>query len=218
MQHEVSIAVAAVVLLATGRAEAGPITPRSVKADTLPKGVTFRGESVLAAHAFDDRNGTNYIVFSAKFSQRPGGESGMTRSAMLFVEDWVVPTKGTPRNLLPVRDLETDCEMGDLTAKFHDAAFSVTDLDRDGVAEVTFGYELACRSDVSPATYKLVLLENGKKFILRGETKIRAYGDEPAGGTFTADPDETRWPVMFLAHAKLLWAQTAGDLEIPPKP
>jgi hypothetical protein len=117
---------------------------------------------------------------------------------------------------LPVRDLVTDCEMGAVTAAFHDAAFAVTDLDHDGLAEITFGYELACRSDVSPATYKLLVIENGAKYILRGQTRIPA-GDGPAGGAFTADPAEAKWPAAFLAHAKDRWAKTSGDLEMPPR-
>jgi hypothetical protein len=35
---------------------------------------------------------------------------------------------------------------------------------------VTFAYTLACRSDVSPVTFKLLMLENGRKYIVRGES------------------------------------------------
>ncbi|NVB77945.1 MAG: hypothetical protein HOV81_06075 [Kofleriaceae bacterium] len=172
-----------------------------MKATDLPKGVTVRG-TFQSGVRFTDRNGTNYLLFSKKAG---------VQSAMLFVEDWVVPAKKTPRNLLPVRDFVEDCEMGGVSAVFHDAARSVTDLDGDGIAEVTFAYELACRSDVSPATYKLLLLENGKKFILRGETTVDP-GDGIMGGTFTADPDESKWPAAFLRHAKQLWTSTSADI------
>ncbi|HEY6032869.1 MAG TPA: hypothetical protein VIV58_01380, partial [Kofleriaceae bacterium] len=121
-----------------------------VKASDLPAGVTVRGD-FQSGVKFTDKNGTNYLLF---------GRSADTKrnSAMVFVEDWVVPAKGAPRNLLPVRDLVEPCEMGGVTAAFHDAARAITDLDGDGIAEVTFAYELACRSDVSPATYKLLVL------------------------------------------------------------
>jgi hypothetical protein len=170
-----------------------------VKASELPKGVTVRGE-FQSGVTFVDKSGTNYLLFSKK-------------AAMLFVEDWVVPAKGPPRNLLPVRDFVDDCEMGGVSAIFHDAARTVTDLDGDGIAEVTFAYELACRSDVSPGTYKLLLLENGKKYILRGETVVDP-GDGAMGGAFTAEPREAKWPAAFLRHAKQLWSSTSADIGI----
>lgn len=169
----------------------------------LPAGVTVRGE-LQSGVKFTDRNGTNYLLFSKKAA---------VQSAMLFVEDWVVPAKGAPRNLLPVRDFVEDCEMGGVSAAFHDAARTVTDLDHDGIAEVTFAYELACRSDVSPATYKLLLLENGRKYILRGETTVDP-GDGIMGGTFTADPRPARWPATFLKHARKLWTATSADMGV----
>ena len=193
------------LLLTLPLAGVGDAAPKptivSVQASDLPEGVTVRGD-FLRGVKFTDKNGTNYVLFSKK---------AKVQSASLFVEDWVVPKKGAPRNLLPVRDFVTTCEMGGVSALFHDAALSVTDLDEDGIAEVTFAYELACRSDVSPATYKLLLLENGKKYILRGETTVDP-GDGLMGGTFIADPVEAKWPAAFLRHAKELWANTAADL------
>lgn len=174
-----------------------------VKASELPAGVTVRG-TFQSGVTFADKNGTNYLLFGRSTDTKKN-------SAMVFVEDWVVPAKGAPRNLLPVRDLVEPCEMGGVTATFHDAARTITDLDGDGIAEVTFAYELACRSDVSPATYKLLVLENGKKYILRGQTTVDP-GDGAIGGTFTAEPAEAKWPAAFLGHAKKLWASTAADL------
>ena len=179
------------------------IKSTAVKATDLPAGVKVRG-GFLSGVKFTDKNGTNYLLF---------GRSADTKknSAMLFVEDWVVPAKGPPRNLLPVRDFVEPCEMGGVTARFHDAARMITDLDGDGIAEVTFAYELSCRSDVSPGTYKLLVLENGTKYILRGETTVD-LGDSIMGGKFTADPAESKWPAAFLRHAKQVWARTAVDL------
>jgi len=181
---------------------ASEIRSSAVKARDLPAGVTVRGE-FHSGIKFADANGTNYLLFSRKTARQ---------SAMLFVEDWVVPAKGAPRNLLPVRDLVEDCEMGGVSALFHDAARGVTDLDGDGIAEVTFAYEVACRSDVSPATYKLLVLEDGKKYILRGETTVDPGDGVIMGGKFTAEPSESRWPAEFLRHAKRVWATTSGDL------
>jgi hypothetical protein len=174
-----------------------------VKAADLPSGVTVRGE-LQSGLKFTDKNGTNYLLFGRAFDKKQN-------SWTLYVEDWVVPAKGAPKNLLPVRDFtEAGCPLAP-SARFHDAARAVTDLDGDGIAEVTFAYELACRSDVSPSTYKLLLLEGGTKYILRGETTVDP-GDGVIGGKFTADPEEAKWPAPFLAAAKRLWDATKKDL------
>ena len=200
--HQLCWQLLALVCLARAVRADPEIKSTAVKAADLPPGVTVRGhfESGLT---FRDRNGTNYLLFGRSTDVKKN-------SAMLFVEDWVVPAKGAPRNLLPVRDFVAPCEMGGVTASFHDAARTITDLDGDGIAEVTFAYELSCRSDVSPGTYKLLVLENGRKYILRGETTVDP-GDGVMGGTFTADPVESKWPAAFLRHAKKVWAATAAD-------
>jgi len=124
----------------------------------------------------------------------------------------VLAPKKKARTLLPARDLVEDCPL-DLVATFVDGAFGVTDLDADGIAEVTYGYQLACRGDVSSATYKLLLVENGKKFILRGESRIR-LDDAPSGGEFKPEPVASKWPRPFHERATKLWQATADDVEI----
>jgi hypothetical protein len=104
--------------------------------------------------------------------------------------------------------------MGATLAKFADKAFTVTDLDGDGFAEITYGYQLACRSDVSTATYKLLLAENGKKHILRGHTRI-AHEELPEEGTFTPEPDAKKWAKGFFDHAVEVWKATDADLDDP---
>ena len=107
-----------------------------VKATDLPAGVTVRGE-FQSGVKFTDKNGTNYLLFGRSVDHKQN-------SAMVFVEDWVVPAKGSPRNLLPVRDLVEPCEMGGVTATFHDAARAITDLDGDGITDLRIdgGHEL----------------------------------------------------------------------------
>ncbi|MFT3695988.1 MAG: hypothetical protein QM831_22820 [Kofleriaceae bacterium] len=196
------------LLVGTASADGKKIDTTPVKAKELPAGVTFRGDFISAVK-FDDKNGTNYIVFGG-ISR---AQAVKTQQNALYVEDWVVPAKGSPRNLLPVRDFVEKCEMGDNNARFHDAAFSVTDLDKNGIAEVTFAYELSCKSDVSPSTYKLLVLENGTKYILRGETTVDP-GDGVIGGKFTPDPDKAKWPAAFLTHATSTWTATSKDLGV----
>jgi hypothetical protein len=208
----------AVLGLSSATAAADPtIETKSLNAVDLPRGVSARGDTFISAVSFVDKNGTNYVVLSSHASQKSVRDVGPSYSNYLYVDPWVVPARGKPRNLLAVRDMVVDCVMGDASARFHDDAFTVTDLNGNGIAEITFGYELAnCRSDVRPATYKLLLLENGTKYILRGETRTPGP-DGKIGGVFTPDPVAAKWPRVFLAHVEELWNRTADDLALPPR-
>lgn len=61
----------------------------------------------------------------------------------------------------------------------------LTDIDQDNIGEIIFGYRLACRSDVSPSTQKVVLFELGDKYMLRGTSMTMGEGgDYEAGEEF----------------------------------
>lgn len=66
-----------------------------------------------------------------------------------------------------LNDEEKSCPF-DITCAFIENSTTITDLDKDGFAEVKLQYSLACRSDVSPATMKIMIYENGEKYSLSG--------------------------------------------------
>ncbi|HMG52814.1 MAG TPA: hypothetical protein VK601_05025, partial [Kofleriaceae bacterium] len=182
-----------------------------------PTGVTTPGNNIETSVRFFDKNGANYVVMSSR--EAPDGDpAAPSRAAYLYVDDWIAPRSGPPRSPLPIGDMVASCTSGTLAAKFHEAAFEITDLDHDGIAEITFGYELSCRSETVPGAYKLIVLEDGAQYMLRGETRIDSGGvlARPGGG-FEPDPPAAQWPPGFLDHAKQLWQRTADDLELPPR-
>lgn len=215
MVRAVLVVPALLVTSAALAAPAKPIASSAITRDQLPDGAVVRGATLERALTYRDKRGTHYVVMSATDTPGKGDRVGPSRA--IFVDDWLVAGTAKPRSLLPIRDFVTDCQMGGVNAHFHDAATSITDLDQDGTAELTIAYELSCRSDVSPATYKLLLTTNGAKYILRGQTRVDgASAGLLDGGAFTPDPAAARWPAAFLAHAKSVWSTTADDLESPP--
>jgi hypothetical protein len=197
-----------IVLSALARTAAADAPKLAPVKGALPAGVK-PSAALEDAETFTDKNGTNYVVFSAKREKQ---------TVELFVDHYVVPAGGKAKLLRNVKELVEECEE-DLTAQFHPAALGVTDLDGDGYAEITFAYEVGCRGDVSPDDYKLLLLENGDKYILRGTTVIDThdYANADAGGEFKPDPAKGKWPAAFYKRATELWKQTSADLAIPPK-
>ncbi|NVB80849.1 MAG: hypothetical protein HOV81_20800 [Kofleriaceae bacterium] len=199
-----------VLSLVSATAAAGEIAVTNVK--DLPTDLKARGAKVERAVTFSDKNGTNYVAFSSTDSEKPDSGMGPERKRVLFIDHWAVAKGKKARTLLPARDFVETCPL-DLVAKFVDGAFGVTDLDADGLAEVTYGYQLACRGDVSSATYKLLVVENGKKYIFRGTSRL-PVDDAPPGGEFTPEPAEAKWPRAFYKHAAALWKATADDVEM----
>jgi hypothetical protein len=77
-------------------------------------------------------------------------------------------------------------------------------LDKDSFAEIAFMYKLGCRSDVSYDVLKLILLENGEKYAIRGETLI-SLNNEKYGGKKEIDKSFNNAPQEFLNFANELW-------------
>ncbi|HKE16655.1 MAG TPA: hypothetical protein VKB80_17400 [Kofleriaceae bacterium] len=153
---------------------------------------------VVAGIRFSDRNGANVVVLVHQVEE--GGDRNNRRLwAYHYVE-----AAGKRRVLRTVRDKEENCEL-DNAARFVDGSLAVTDLDGDGLGEITFAYDLGCMSDVSPKGRKVVVLENGEKWILRGESRVDPGGGKPVGGDFTSDPPQQKWPKTLHDHATDVW-------------
>jgi hypothetical protein len=101
-----------------------------------------------------------------------------------------------------LEDHERGCVF-DLEADFVPGAVTITDLDADGEAEVTFQYTLQCTSDVSPATRKLILREGKDKYAIRGTDRSPHF--DPAYVTRRPDAAFDKAPPAFLKHALAQW-------------
>lgn len=75
-----------------------------------------------------------------------------------------------------------NCPELDFDVGFFDKKLSITDLDHNGVAEVIIPYHTFCGGSVDPSTIKIILIKNGEKFAIRGNSKILIEGEEPYGG------------------------------------
>jgi hypothetical protein len=151
---------------------------------------------------FEDQNGANVVVL---VHQIEGGGSGGPNSRRLWAFHYI-DEGGKRRMLRKLADKEENCEL-DNAAGWVDGSLQISDVDRDGLGEVTFAYDLGCRGDVSPKTRKLVVLEDGKKWILRGESRVDVGGGEKVGGAFVADPAATKWPKKVHEHAVAAWGR-----------
>ena len=145
---------------------------------------------IVTKRIWQDSNSDNIALFTQKENE-------------LFVYHFV-SNSDSIKLLRRIYDFEEDCDF-DLTLEFIENSIGITDLDNNNFGEITFAYKKACISDVSPKDLKLIMLENGNKFIIRGQTLVD-LGDVKIGGDKNIDPSFENAPDNFLPHANKLWA------------
>jgi hypothetical protein len=175
-----------------------PKTTRLGK-EQLPAGLKPLSTLVVALR-WSDAAGDNVAAFSRSSDEKKG-------DARLQVELWSgkAGQGGVVRTL---KDAVLHCEF-DLRAEFLEEALGVTDLDADGLGELTFAYRTTCTSDVSPFSLKLFLLEQRAKYGLRGSSIVDVGGGEKVGGEKVGDPALRKLP-QFARHLEAVWLRVVA--------
>jgi hypothetical protein len=98
-----------------------------------------------------------------------------------------------------------DCTQ-DVICAFYENQLSVTDLDSNGLAEVTLVYALGCKgTDVVPEKM-LVLLEANRKYTLKGTVPSLVHSDSTQG-IITHDTAFAAAPAVFRSFARDYWSR-----------
>lgn len=77
----------------------------------------------------------------------------------------------------------SDCPEMDIAGDFLYKYVTVTDLDKNGHAEVTLPYHMFCGTGVDPHSLKVIMRDGDNKYAVRGESLIK----EPSGLSFGGD-------------------------------
>lgn len=99
------------------------------------------------------------------------------------------------------------CGPLDVMAMFHKKGFTVTDVDKNGWAEITLTYFHYCRSDVSPADLTLRVIEQDKFYEMHGTAELR-MGKEKDAFVMKATRKEgsfAKAPATFKDHIDQIW-------------
>lgn len=73
----------------------------------------------------------------------------------------------------------------DWYAGFIPHATTITDIDGNGITEVSIPYVLICRGGVDPGTMKIIMYEGNNKYAVRGKTMILCDSEYAEGGAYT---------------------------------
>lgn len=177
------------------------------KMDTahLPGQLKYSGH-IIHSLKWTDSLGVNYFLTTETGESVTIDKDGneFTR-AELFAYHYIL--KGDSLHLLwKIYDFNKDCEF-DVSVKYIDKACKITDLDKNGIAEVWVMYETQCTSDVSPSPTKIIMYEGTKKYAVRGESKVKISEKDYIGGQYTLDENFKNGNSLFRQFAIALWKQ-----------
>jgi len=163
----------------------------------LPKSVNFKGK-VINAIKYIDKDGEQLVITTEDRSQNENFKSADLYAYHYNLKDnkFMFTWK--------VHDFVADCSL-DLTASFLPGTFAVTDLNKNGKAEVWLMYQTACRGDVSPIIMKIIMYEAEKKYAVRGTHKVKVSEKEFIGGEYRFDDAFATGSEIFKQYAVELW-------------
>ena len=195
----------------------GQISVTQLDLTKLPKGIKYEGEIKNAVHWFDSL-GDNVVILtetgiyqSKKFKHEDYGHD-----AELFAYHFIVKNDSASLTWR-VYDFISDCTES-IEASFIRNTFQVTDLDRNGIAEIWLMYKTVCHGDVSPCTMKIIMYQGNKKYAMRGQNKVCVEIDDDGnrhylGGEYKFDNAFANGPKAFLEFARKLWDKNIMQTE-----
>jgi len=170
---------------------------------SVPQNIQYNGNIVQTVR-WTDNTGDNIVILTATDKTPSKGPVG-GRDAALYAYHYLV-SGDSIKQTWKVYDYVKDCDV-DIDLYFVDDAFAVTDLNKDGKAEVWIMYKNSCRGDLSPAAMKIIMYQDNKKFAVRGTSKVPVSATEYAGGECRFDDAFKKAPVEFRQYAEKLWKQ-----------
>lgn len=186
----------------TGTTEPGESLSEGIKnlvyePGKIPPSVKYDGK-IVAGAKWEDKNGQNLLIVCETEVKSKGDE----RSKELFAYQYIINGEDS-KMLWKVNDFVKDCPL-DITLSLIPGSISVTDINKDGIAENTFLYRMACKGDVSPDDMKLIMHEGETKYAIRGQMLL-IMGGEKYGGEMKTDPSYNKAPSGFFAYAREQW-------------
>lgn len=161
---------------------------------------------IVQGKRWKDKTGEHIVILTVneiKYDAAKPGDMGDEdgRTELLA---WHFSMAAAPQLVWKTNDFVGWCGL-DVVAEFCKKSLTVTDLDKDGIAETSFVYLLACKGDVSPCTKKLIMHEGVVKYAIRGSETLVLKGSKE-GGEKTPDKAFSEAPPSFLKYALRQWA------------
>ncbi|MBJ9978503.1 hypothetical protein IAE35_24315 [Pseudomonas sp. S75] len=165
-------------------------------------------QSPLKSVHFRDHDGEGLLVLSRFDGQavEPGSEQevdqvvlkatlyGRAHESDAFTSRWQI-------------DQQTRCPGLDLDVDFYTDVSDVTDLDGNGVAEVTVASHAFCGGGIDPHDIHIEMHQGDEVYSIRGQSLISPAGEEPIGGEREDSASLKQAPPVLREHLDAVWQQ-----------
>jgi hypothetical protein len=193
------------ILLFAGETAMAQISVIKLNKKSIPASVKYKGDIVNSVRFMDSEGEHLMITTETGITDTKGdSESGNGRDAALYAYQYTVKANNNLQLNWQMVDFVKDCQV-DLEAIYIPGTFAVTDLDKNGKAEVWLMYKTLCAGDVSPGEMKIIMHEGGNKYAIRGQNKVKVGPGDYDGGKFTFDDAFKTGPESFRKYAQELW-------------
>lgn len=170
---------------------------------SISKSIQYTGNIVQAVR-WTDNTGDNILILTLldKTQSKNAPDDGYSDGA-LYAYHYLL-SGDSAKQTWRVYDYVKECPV-DMLLYFVDKTFAVTDLNKDGKAEVWVMYKVSCQGDVSPIPMKIIMYQDNKKFAVRGTTRVKVSANEYMGGEYSFDEAFKNAPKEFQQYAEKLW-------------
>ena len=159
--------------------------------------------TVVGAKAWKDQNGHNLFIVSILETETGESEDSPGDLSREIYGYHYLKNSDTPKLLREVKDFQLGC-IFDNRLRFTERFLTITDSDKDNYGEVCFLYTLGCVSELYPDNVRLILLENGEKYTIKGSTIVQD-ATEKLGGEKDIDQILKAAPKALLGFAEKQW-------------
>ncbi len=170
----------------------------------MAAGLKLDGE-IVHGETWTDNRGENMLVFTEKQTYDDEVEGPAFSEYALHVYHYI-KNVGKYELQGEEKDAQGDCGFEN-RARFMEEAVTITDLDKNGHAEMTFVYRLGCSSEASPDDLRLIMYENDKKFTISGNTNVRINANLELGGEMKTSADFDNAPKEFKTYAEKIMTE-----------
>jgi hypothetical protein len=190
-----------IALLALANLAYSNVSFEELSLTALPEGIRYLGKPFQAIK-YQDKTGEYLALSSQSITLQQNNGQGGEQLSRIHIYVYRLRENQQPFNVYQMHDRIVQVA-GEVAPGFAPGTFSVTDMDKNGKAELWLGYRLFSLGNTDSSELKIMMLEGTDKYARRGTMPINTSMQDMAGAV-TSD-SFAKGPALFARHASYLW-------------